>query len=382
MGNTSTVGPDYQKRLQRVMSQEMISGNGIDCVLLFDPVDIRYLSGMREGIQCLLLTADSMTAVTTCMFSGEVREMAPHCELLVSSPSPRFRANIYGFMVGELGRRGASSVAIDASRTAVQAFDEMQFASRELDIVFHPVRDLMAYPRSIKDEYEIELTKRCVDVAESAFRRLVELGAGFVIGKSERLLSWEIEGFMRELGAERQGFPGTGMIVASGPNSAGVHPVPGGRIIQEGEPLLIDWGAEIGGYRSDSTRVLFPGKVPDWVMSAYPAVLESLQMAVREIRAGGPLSAVDLKAREVIMEAGFPEFTYGVGHGVGLQIHESPWIRPESTSCFEEGMITTVEPGIYIPGKGGIRIENIYRVGSDGAERLGELSAGLSEMVL
>lgn len=366
---------DFYSRRDRIFDQAIVENTGAQAIVLFSAKDIHYLTGMREGIQCLMVTRMRMVAITTCMFESEVKLEAPHCELVVSSPDPRFRYNIYQFTIEELLRRDWLIVAYDASQTTVMASDELHFHSRLHPIILHPVRDLTVRPRAIKDPWELHQIQRCISIAEEAFLKLIEPGIDNLIGMTEREIAWELEGLMRLLGAERQGFPGTGLIVASGPNSASVHPKPSDRTIRSGEALLIDWGAELNEYRSDSTRTVFPGGIPDWAEKALPTVIRALEAAVQELRPEAPVKHADLAARAVITGAGFPEFTYGVGHGVGLLIHEAPWIRPESSDPFAMDMITTIEPGIYLPGIGGIRIENIYHIQESGAKRMGTLPA-------
>lgn len=187
---------------------------------------------------------------------------------------------------------------------------------------------------------------------------------------------------MIALGADRQGFPDTGIIVASGPNSASAHHCPGGRRVMPGEPLLIDWGAEVDGYRSDMTRTLFIGSLPGFARKAYPVVEAALVAAADRLRAGVDMGEIDRLARDTVSDAGFTEFHYGVGHGIGLAIHEAPWLRAHSKDLLEEGMITTVEPGIYIPGEGGIRIERIFAISDSGAEGLDQLPTAMEQMVI
>jgi Xaa-Pro aminopeptidase len=149
-----------------------------------------------------------------------------------------------------------------------------------------------------------------------------------------------------------------------------------------GEPLLIDWGAELSGYRSDLTRTLFPGHPPDFAIQAYPVVEKAQRDAAAKLRPGSTMGEADFAARQAITAAGYPEFDYGVGHGVGLDIHEAPWLRANSEEILEIDMITTIEPGIYLGEAGGIRIENIYRIAPQGNERMGDLPATLESMVL
>ena len=240
----------------------------------------------------------------------------------------------------------------------------------------------LASLRAVKDSHELALTRRCVRIAEQAFSDLIQQGAAALVGRSERDLADELETRMWALGADRQGFPETGIIVACGPNSACPHHTPGPRRVAAGEALLFDWGAEFAGYRSDITRTVFPGSVPDFARQAYPIVEQALHRAAAKLRPGAAMGDVDRAARETVTDAGYPEFHYGVGHGLGLAIHEAPWLRAHSTARCATDMLTTIEPGIYLPDVGGIRIENVYLVTDDGNECLGELPTALEMMVI
>ena len=149
-----------------------------------------------------------------------------------------------------------------------------------------------------------------------------------------------------------------------------------------GEALLFDWGAEFSGYRSDITRTVFPDSVPEFARQAYPLVEQALLRAAACLRPGAAAGDIDRAARNTITDAGYGEFHYGVGHGVGLAIHEAPWLRAHSNDLCATDMLTTIEPGIYLPGIGGIRIENVYRVTDDGNECLGELPTALESMII
>lgn len=373
---------DYERRRVAALKAAVDRFGEVDAVLICDALDMLYLSGLREGIQALVLIDDATLAITSPMFADEVSADAPHCELVLSSTDPRKRPNVQVFACEELNRRGLSKVVIDPAKMPAAAYLKLIAHANENALAFVEAEGLMEGVRAIKDDGEIELTRRCVEIAETAFAELVDRGAGWFVGRTEREIAWELEVLMRSHGADKQGFPVTGLIVAAGPNSAGVHPVPGEDKVVEGQVLLIDWGAELDHYRSDSTRAIFPGTVPEWARKAYPVVEASLTNAAERLRAGVAASEIDQVARQTIADAGFPEFKYGVGHGVGLFIHEAPWLRATTDETLVSNMLTTIEPGIYIPGTGGIRIENIYWVTDHGSERLGTLSSSLDDMVV
>lgn len=236
--------------------------------------------------------------------------------------------------------------------------------------------------RAIKQPEELRLINNCIEIAEISMRNLIQHGASKFLGRSERDIAVELERIMVTHGADRQGFPGSGIIVASGPNSASAHHRPGPRIVQSGDPVLIDWGAEYEGYRSDMTRTFFVRSLPDYAITGYPVVELALRKAAALLRAGQTLGSVDRTARETITSAGYEEFHYGVGHGVGLEIHEEPWIRSHSIETFCAGMVTTIEPGIYLNGIGGIRVENMFHIIEDRAENLPPFPTSIDNMIL
>ena len=374
--------PDFHHRRNRVLETARRFHGRVDALVLCDPQDIHYLTGTRHGIFWLVLQQDSSFAVSRHMLVSEVRQEAVNCEILLACDRSTERPDIEAFVVGELSKRGIESVVIDPAKLSAQAYLGFTRHAATAGIAAHCVAELLSGVRAIKDASEIALTRSCVMIAEQAFSDLIGGGARSLIGRTERELANELESRMWSLGAECQGFPETGIIVASGPHSASPHHSPGQRRIVAGEALLFDWGAELGGYRSDLTRTVFPGSVPAFALQAYPIVEQALQRASKRLRAGAAMGEIDRAARETITDAGYPEFHYGVGHGVGLAIHEAPWLRAHSTEICETDMLTTIEPGIYLPDIGGIRIENVYRVTRDGNECLGSLPTDLASMVI
>ncbi len=374
--------PDFQHRRQCAIEAARRVHGAVDAVILCDPHDIQYLTGTREGISWLVLLESTPFALSRHMLVSEVRAEARDCEILLAASRSTERPDLEYFVITTLARRGLKRAVIDPARLSAQS--SFHFAAHAaaagLEICCLP--DLLSGVRAVKDPAEIALTRRCVAIAETALRALLDQGAAALIGRTERDLANELEARMWAAGADRQGFPGTGIIVASGPNSASAHHTPGARRVAAGEPLLIDWGAEVAGYRSDSTRTVFPGSVPEFARQAYPIVEQALHRAARCLRAGAAMGEIDRAARETITAADYPEFHYGVGHGVGLTIHEAPWLRANATDLVEADMLTTIEPGIYLPGVGGIRIENIYRATRGGNECLGELPTDLKSMII
>jgi Xaa-Pro aminopeptidase len=374
--------PDHPRRRHRLLESVSPASAGLDAVVVCETKDILYLTGAGEGLSWFVVANRSGFGISRHMLIRQAREAAPDCEILLTCKRSTERPDVELFLVTELARRGFRVVGIDPSRILADSYLRFIRHADAAGIGVVPVTGSVAALRAVKDSMEIERTRRCVAIAESAFRGLIEAGAASVVGRTEREISIELEARMLALGADRQGFPETGLIVASGPHSSSAHHTPGLRRVAVGEPLLIDWGAELSGYRSDLTRTLFPGHPPDFAIQAYPVVEKAQRDAAAKLRPGSTMGEADFAARQAITAAGYPEFDYGVGHGVGLDIHEAPWLRANSEEILETDMITTIEPGIYLGEAGGIRIENIYRIAPQGNERMGDLPATLESMVL
>lgn len=374
--------PDFLRRRAQTLELARRLDHRANGVLLCDALDIRYLTGTSHGISWLVIQEDASFAVSRHMLVSEVRAEAVDCEILLPSDRSTDRPELEQFVVTELARRGIDCVLVDPGRVSAQSYQRLSAHASACGMKLLDQPEVLAAVRAIKDSSELAVTRTCVRIAEQAISDLLAQGASALIGRSEREIAAELESRMFALGADRQGFPETGIIVASGPHSASAHHTPGHRRVAAGEALLIDWGAEVAGYRSDLTRTVFPRSVPAFAQQAYPVVERALQRAAARLRAGATMGEIDRAARDTITDAGYPEFHYGVGHGVGLAIHEAPWLRANSDDLCAAEMITTVEPGIYLPDIGGIRIENLYRITPDGNECLGTLPTDLASMVI
>jgi len=252
----------------------------------------------------------------------------------------------------------------------------------ELRKAIRPAR-LVALPpvvtnqRLIKDETEILAIQKAVRVAESAFRATLRQ---FRIGMTERQLAALLQYEMIQRGAAEASFP---IIVAEGANSSLPHAKPGNRKIRRGSAVLIDWGATVDHYRSDLTRVIFVRRIPPRFKRMYKNVLEAQKEAIQAISPGIRMCDVDARARRVLKEAGMDErFTHGLGHGLGLDIHEEPRLAKRVTNVLQAGMVLTVEPGVYFPGIGGVRIEDDVMVTDKGCRILSRLSRDLEAAVV
>jgi Xaa-Pro aminopeptidase len=232
-----------------------------------------------------------------------------------------------------------------------------------------PMEDVLANIRKVKDDHEIDLIRKSVGIAEEAFTAIL---SEIEVGQPENYLAGMLILELRSRGASDCSFP---VIVASGANSSWPHYRPGEALIQRDQPLLIDWGALFKGYCSDLTRTLIVGRASSRLKQVYKVVLEAQQTAIEFLRPGVTTKQADRIARDVIDKAGYKEqFGHGLGHGLGREIHELPIMRKiGGEEELRPGMIVTVEPGIYLPGEGGVRIEDDVMITHSGCEVLSSL---------
>jgi Xaa-Pro aminopeptidase len=212
--------------------------------------------------------------------------------------------------------------------------------------------------RVVKDEDELAAIRRAAEITNNAFERFADEGG--IVGKTERELAWGMEQLLHEADGDSVAFP---VAVAAGPNAATPHTVPGERPVGKGEAVIVDAGCTVAGYCSDCTRTFATGPLPDELKRAYDVCLDAQLAGLAAVRPGASGPGVDAAARDRVEAAGFGEaFGHGLGHGVGLLVHEDPRLAKESRHTLAPGNVVTVEPGIYLPGLGGIRIEDLVVV--------------------
>jgi len=330
----------------------------------------RYLSGFTgednsvdESAGALLIGPRGLILATDSRF-----------ELHATHEAPLFEVHVYKTGLDKdlpelLARVGASRVAVEETRVSVGRFNAFTDALKKngstIKLVAH--KDMTAPMRAIKSADEIKTMRDALAIAEAAFSAVKST---LKPGLTEKAIAWEMEKEMRSRGADGLSFP---TIVASGPNAALPHAVPGERRLGISEPLLIDWGSRLNGYCSDSTRTVVLGSPCDTFKRVFDTLFEAQARAIEAICDGASGKAVDATAREFI-EKTFPEgFGHGLGHGVGLEVHEAPRLSYLKDHTLKAGMVVTVEPGIYLPEWGGIRLENMVLVTENGAEVLNTL---------
>jgi Xaa-Pro aminopeptidase len=264
-------------------------------------------------------------------------------------------------LMADLGERLSGRIQFEADVLPYREWERLTGGSAELV----PTTGIVDTLRAVKDEEEVAKLQRASRIAD---RGLEALTADTWVGRTEREIAWRLRELLHAHGADEQSFD---TIVASGPNGALPHAHPTDRIVEKGELVTLDWGVRVDGYYSDCTRTFSTGRISNKLREIYDVTLEAQQRAMANIKAGMTGVEADALARDPITDAGYGEnFGHGLGHGVGMAVHEAPRLSTESTDVLENGHAVTVEPGIYVPGLGGVRIEDLAIVRDDGLQVL------------
>ncbi len=352
----------------------------IDTLMVSTEENRRYLSGFTgEDTQCdesagsLFISGHELILATDSRFDLQASHEALNFDIVC------YREGLEKALPGILKRLRSKRLGFESVRMSYQQFQALEkiISSARMGTEMVSTEGVVEHLREIKDEEEIEKTRQALLLAEKAFQRVLQ---EIKPGMTEKKIAWLLEKEMRESGAQALSFP---CIVASGPNSALPHAIPGDRAWMKGEPLLFDWGAKLNGYCSDTSRTLFCGTADSTFKKVFQTVVDAQKKAIDAIREGAGTQAVDRIARDHIENKGFKgKFGHGLGHGTGLAVHEAPRLSPLKDSVLKTGMLVTVEPGIYLPDWGGVRVENQVVVRDKGAEVLNTLAEDFSPEVL
>ncbi len=353
--------PDHAAR--RAALRDLLVENGVDALLVTDLVNIRYLTGFTGSNAALLVYAwdsgeDRTLICTDGRYATQVAEQVPDLRAEIARASARRLVELAGEW--QTGRVGFEShvVTVDQHRGFLDWGTGLEFVA---------VPGLIEQQRQVKDDYEVDRLRAACAAADSALATLLERG-GLRPGRTEQQVARELEWLMFEHGAQKIAFE---TIIATGANSAVPHHRPTGAVLAAGDFVKLDFGAVVDGYHSDMTRTLVLGEPSDWQRDVYQLVHEAQRAGREALAPGVPCAAVDAASRSVIEQAGHGEqFVHGLGHGVGLQIHEAPGIAKTGTGTLLDGVAVTVEPGVYFPGRGGVRIEDTLVVREGGPELL------------
>jgi Xaa-Pro aminopeptidase len=331
------------------------------------PEEIRYLSGFRGDDSALLLAPAGLTVITDGRYLEEAEDTVREARkdgLRVRVVSRRNKGLVYAAAVAA-GR--GTVIGFEDTGLTVAAFIAFHEALKG-KATLKPVKGPVAEVRKVKDPGEVRLIRKALAAAEAAMN---DVRSGLRPGLSERQVAMMLHNALVAHGAEGPSFP---IIVASGPGSSRPHYETSDRKLGAEEPILIDWGAKAEGYVSDLTRVLFIGKMPSHLERPYQALIVAREKGARLIRDGAEASKADWAAREAIDSAGFKDlFVHSLGHGIGLEVHEAPHLGPDSKDILLDGMVVTVEPGLYMHGEWGLRIEDDFLVRKSGCIKLSAL---------
>ncbi|QXJ25384.1 aminopeptidase P family protein [Actinomadura graeca] len=348
------MGESHIGRRRRLAA--LVAERDADALLVTRLVNVRYLTGLDSSNAALLVPSEGPAVLATDgRYARMAAEVCPGLQVVVDRQAA---AALAALAEGT----GARRLGFEAHDLTVERHEELKARA---DVTFtdlgRPVEDL----RRVKDDEEIALLREACAITCRAFDDVLpEIRAGV----TERAVAIALERRMVDLGAEGPAFAS---IVASGPNGAIPHHHPGGRELQPGDLVTLDFGALYGGYHADMTRTVAIGEPAQWQREVYDLVREAQRAAVEAAVPGAETKAVDAAARDVITAAGYGEaFTHGLGHGVGLEIHEAPLMGYDRTGRLVDRVPITAEPGVYLAGRGGVRVEDTLVVRADGPELL------------
>ena len=365
--------PDYSKRRDRLLRG--LRSQGAKNLLITSPYNVSYLTGFTGEDSFLWITPKEVVLLSDARYEEQIQSEVKDVELLIRAPS----TTIIDAAANALAVRDQAEIWVEAASTSVAQWERLgsQLPNKALASCSGAVEGL----REIKDAYELNAIQDSIRIAERAFKATTEL---LEPEMSEKQIADELEFAMRRLGAESAAFK---IIVGVGERSALPHGRPSNKPLRDSSFVLIDWGAKKNGYLSDLTRIVLTDKPPANKPSAklekmYRAVLQAQMDAIAAIKPGVLMSQIDAVARKALEKAGLEKrFTHGLGHSFGLEIHESVRLGKGQERPLEAGMVITVEPGVYIPGFGGVRIEDDVLVTDSGNQVLTSLAKQWDEVL-
>jgi Xaa-Pro aminopeptidase len=345
-------------RTEKVLAQ--LHERELDALLVTGLVNVRWLTGFTGSNAAAVIGRDG-----TLRFITDFRYLTQSAEQVAGEwereigPQTLMEQAVQRLPVGKLGFDDAQMSVAEHARLEGMVSEEVELVA---------AGGLIEELRFVKDAEELDRLRAAARVADDAFLEVMERG---IVGRTEREVANDLDFTMRRMGASGASFP---PIVAAGPHGALPHAEPRDEPIGAGTLVVVDWGAQLDGYASDCTRTVATGELDPRDRAIYDTVLQAQEAALDAVRPGPTGREVDAVARAVIDEAGHAEhFGHGLGHGVGLEIHEGPRLSKQGEVALVSGMVVTVEPGIYVPGAVGVRIEDLVVVTDDGHEVLNRL---------
>ncbi|MBR5558721.1 MAG: aminopeptidase P family protein [Oscillospiraceae bacterium] len=351
---------------ERIAGLQALLPEGVDGALITSDVNRRYYTGFDSSAGTLLVSRTQALLIIDFRYYEAAKESITGCEIMLQDK--------LGQQLKEAaGKMGIRTLLLESDRVTLRQ-------QRRLDEMLEGIillcddrlTEIISSQRSIKSEQEVSFIEKAQHISEEAFSRLLEEIAP---GQTEKELALRLEFLCRQLGSEGASFD---FIVVGGPNSSRPHGTPSDRPIKRGELITFDFGAVIEGYHADMTRTVSLGSPDELSMEICRVVYEAQRAAIDAVAEGKPCSDIDKIARDIITQAGYgPCFGHSLGHSVGLEIHEDPNFSPLSKAICRPGMVLSVEPGIYIEGKTGCRMEDLIQITPNGCKNLNKSCADL-----
>ena len=363
MTTTDTAPASTTDHAARLIDE--IADRGLDALLVTNLVNVRWLTGFTGSNAAAVIGRDLRRFVT------DFRYLTQSAEQLDDSWSREIATDLLAGVVAQLPAEGTLRLGFDDAAMSVREHRRLESLVRE-DVELVPAGGAVERLRAIKDPDELEKVRAAARLADAALEEVLDRG---LVGRTERDVALDLEFTMRRMGAEAASFP---PIIAAAAHGALPHAEPREVEIPAGTLVVVDWGAQLNGYASDCTRTFATGELDPRDREVYDLVLRAQEAALAAVRPGPTGKEVDAVAREIIEAAGHGEhFGHGLGHGVGLEVHEGPRLSKQGEDALAPGQVVTVEPGVYVPGAVGVRIEDLVAVTEDGHEVLSGLSKDL-----
>ncbi len=344
-------------RIEKILT--IINSKGLDACVIRGMENIFYLTGFRGSEGTLVITKGDVLLITDFRYVIHAQETTKDVGIVELTRDKNALSDI-------CGQYGIKKIGFDSGQTTYQMYKKWADTIRDTEFV--PLGNEIDEIRKCKEPDEIDAIRKAIDIATNAF---VEVFDKIRPGKKEKEIADDLEYTMRRMGATCPAFD---TIVASGPRAALPHAVPTNKEIKAGETIIIDFGAQVDGYCSDETCTISIGEVNGKLKDIYSVVRDALKLALEKAKAGMPIKDLDTMVRGFIDDAGFGEhFRHGVGHGIGIAVHEAPAITSTGDGVLEENMVITIEPGIYLANIGGVRLEDMLLITGDGAKVLTRL---------
>ncbi len=360
---------NYSRRRERF--RRLFRKTGADAALVTNEINVTYLTGFTGDSSYLWLDANRELLLSDSRYAVQLSEECPEVEPVIRDT----RIDILELAARTVPKTGCRQLALETHHLTKFKYDRLTTAWPAITAV--PTSGLVEQLRAIKDKAELRTIQTAIDIAERAFQ---VIRAQLTFQQTERQIAHNLEHQIRAFGGSRCAFD---PIVGVGPRGALPHGKPSRSTVADAPFLLLDWGAQYQGYASDLTRILVTAKISPKLRRVYNLVLKAQLAAIAKIRHGAKLAEVDRAARKTIEDGGFgKKFGHGLGHGFGLQIHESPFLTPTAAGVLKSGMVVTIEPGIYLPDWGGVRIEDDVLVTDEGHQMLTQLPKQLDQCVV